>query len=244
MKLSGLPTARWFACTCAVALLIAAGTTLDLRASEPRIAAPPAEAPPEEPLTSLAPTLRPEILRLALQARDCAGRRGLVPMSDLLTVIDYSLPSTQPRLWVFDLGTRRLAFHELVAHGRNSGDNATTRFSNEPGSHQSSLGLFVTEAPYVGRNGYSLRLRGLEPGVNDRALERAIVIHGAPYVSAEAAKHLGRLGRSWGCPAVALHVARRLIDSIKGGSTVFAYYPDTTWLTGSRFLSGCSVNAN
>ncbi len=244
MLLPGLPTTRWFACACVVASLLAAGSPLDLRASGLRVAAPAAEAPLEESLTSLAPTLRPEVLRLALQARDCAGRRRLVPMSDLLTVIDYSLPSTQPRLWVFDLGTRRLAFHELVAHGRNSGDNATTRFSNEPGSHQSSLGLFVTEAPYVGRNGYSLRLRGLEPGVNDRALERAIVIHGAPYVSPETTKQLGRLGRSWGCPAVALRVARRLIDSIKGGSTVFAYYPDTTWLTGSRFLSRCGVSAN
>jgi hypothetical protein len=195
-------------------------------------------------LAGLAPTLRPDVLRLALAAHDCAGRQGLVRMSSLLTVIDYSLPSTEPRLWVFDLAARRLLLEELVAHGRNSGDNETTRFSNEPGSLQSSLGLFVTAEPYVGRNGYSLRLMGLEPGINDRALERAIVVHGAPYVSFHIAKQLGRLGRSWGCPAVPLRVARRLIDAIKGGSTLFAYYPDGDWLTHSRFLSHCSDSAN
>ncbi len=244
MTLSGLPTTRWLASTCTVASLLAAGSTLDLRASAARVAAPTAVAPLEATLTSLAPTLRPEVLRLALQARACAGRQGLVRATDLLTVIDYSLPSTQPRLWVFDLLAQRLVFNELVAHGRNSGDNDTTRFSNEPGSHQSSLGLFVTDEPYVGRNGYSLKLRGLEPGVNDRALERAIVVHGAPYVSSDTARQLGRLGRSWGCPAVALNVARRLIDFIKGGSTVFAYYPDGNWLTRSRFLSRCDASAN
>lgn len=195
-------------------------------------------------LAGLAPTLRTDVLRLALAAHDCAGRQGLVRTSSLLTIIDYSLPSTEPRLWVFDLASRQLLLEELVAHGRNSGDNETTRFSNQPGSLQSSLGLFVTAEPYVGRNGYSLRLLGLEPGINDRALERAIVVHGAPYVSLDTARQLGRLGRSWGCPAVALGVARRLIDAIKGGSTLFAYYPDGNWLARSRFLSRCSASAN
>jgi hypothetical protein len=183
--------------------------------------------------------LRPEVLRMAVEAADCAGSRGLVDSGRLLTVIDYSLPSVEPRLWVVDRESREVLFQELVAHGKNSGDNLTTRFSNTPDSLQTSLGLFSTDDTYVGTNGYSLRLEGLEPDVNDRARARAIVMHGAPYVNAETARKLGRLGRSWGCPAVSLESARRLIDTVKGGTPVFAYYPDKAWLAESRFLNGC-----
>lgn len=190
-------------------------------------------------LGARAATLRPEVLGLALEARACAARQGLVADTRLLTVIDYSLPSTEPRLWVLDVPSRRVVFAERVAHGRNSGDDRATRFSNNPGSLQSSLGLFVTDTTYVGRNGYSLRLHGLELGVNDRAFERAIVMHGAPYVSDAAARVLGRLGRSWGCPALATTVAREVIDLIKGGSALFAYYPDANWLDTSRFAGRC-----
>ena len=154
-----------------------------------------------------------------------------------LSVIDYSRPSTQPRLWVFDLEKARLLFEERVAHGRNTGENLATRFSNATGSYMSSLGAFVTQEAYRGSNGYSLRLQGLEPGFNDKARERAIVIHGAPYVSDALVRSQGRLGRSLGCPAVSTAVARPLIDSIRGGSFVFAYYPDPAWLKQSRLLS-------
>lgn len=189
-----------------------------------------------ETLGREAPGLRPAVLGLALSARENARRAGLVPHPELLTVIDYSLPSTEPRLWVFDLEAKKLLFQELVAHGRMSGENWTNRFSNRPGSEQTSLGLFVTADTYVGQNGYSLRLEGLEAGINDRALERAIVIHGAPYVSRATVAKLGRLGRSFGCPAVSKAVARTLIDTIKGGSAVFAYYPEWSWLARSVFL--------
>src|SRR6185436_14944284 len=144
--------------------------------------------------------------------------------------IDYSLPSTQPRLFTFDLAARKLIFRELVAHGKNSGDNRPTYFSNSPGSLATSLGLFVTADPYIGSNGYSLRLKGLEEGINDMAWDRAIVMHVAAYVSRAAIKALGRLGRSWGCPAVRPQVARKLIDTLRGGSPVFAYYPERDWL--------------
>ena len=174
---------------------------------------------------------------MALDSSGCAAQRGLVKRQELLTVIDYSLPSTQPRLFTFNLATQRIVFRELVAHGKNSGDNETRYFSNSPGSLATSLGLFVTGMPYIGSNGYSLRLRGLEEGVNDRALERAIVMHGASYVSQAISKTLGRLGRSWGCPAVRPQVARKMIDTLKGGSAIFAYYPDQKWLTQSAFLS-------
>jgi L,D-transpeptidase catalytic domain len=164
-------------------------------------------------------------LDAALAAVSRAAMRGEVTRTDVVTIIDYTRPSTEPRLWVLDLVAGRVLYRELVAHGRNSGDNETRYFSNELGSLQSSRGLLVTDATYHGRNGYSLRLRGLDPHVNDRAEARAIVIHGAPYVSADTAARLGRLGRSWGCPAVRLGIARELIDRIKGGSAVFAYAP-------------------
>jgi L,D-transpeptidase catalytic domain len=179
------------------------------------------------------------VFRLAQDAASCAARTTRVGNHRLLTVIDYSRPSTSPRLWVLDLERERVLYEELVAHGRRSGDKLSTRFSNEPGSHQTSLGLFVTADTYVGRNGYSLRLRGLEPGVNDRALERAIVMHGAPYVAPTLEHTRGRLGRSWGCPALRPAVARELIDTIKEGSLVFAYYPDERWLKSSRFIGEC-----
>jgi hypothetical protein len=183
-----------------------------------------------------APGLRAEVLRLALDAAHTANERGLVHRSDVLTVIDYSLPSTQPRLFVFDLVARKLLFRELVAHGRNSGDNRTNFFSNSPGSMATSLGLFVTEDTYIGGNGYSLRLRGLEEGVNDMARDRAIVMHGAAYVSRAAIAALGRLGRSWGCPAVRKEVAKKIINTVRGGSAVFAYYPEKSWLSSSQFF--------
>jgi hypothetical protein len=182
---------------------------------------------------------RLEVMDLAARAFRC-GRDAGVFDGSLLTVIDYSLPSTERRLWVLDLARRRVLFHELVAHGEGSGDNYAVEFSNEPGSRQSSIGMFRTEDVYRGGNGYSLRLAGLEPGVNDLAMERRIVMHGAQYVSARAVNALGRLGRSWGCPALPSGVSGRVIDRIKGGSAVFAYYPDQRWLRTSRFLT-CSV---
>jgi hypothetical protein len=188
------------------------------------------------PLLRQAPGLRANVLSLALTALTNAESRGLVKRDDRLTVIDYSLPSSQPRLFVFDLAAKRLLFRELVAHGRNSGDNRTTYFSNDPGSLATSVGLYVTEDTYFGSNGYSLRLRGLETGFNDMAWDRAIVMHGAAYVSKAAIRALGRLGRSWGCPAVRKEIAGKIIDTIRGGSAVFAYYPEKDWLSSSVFL--------
>jgi hypothetical protein len=181
----------------------------------------------------------PEVLRLALSASQCATASGAVHNPATLTIIDYSKASVEPRLWVLDLRSRALVYEELVSHGQGSGGDRATRFSNQPDSHQTSIGLYVTEQPYVGRNGYSLRLDGLDKGFNDRARERAIVMHGAPYVNVGITKSLGRLGRSHGCPAVRDEVARELIDRVKGGSLLFAYYPDPEWLRSSRFLGNC-----
>ena len=186
------------------------------------------------------PSLDSGVLRLALDAAACARDKGAVNNERLLTVIDYSKPSTEERLWVLDLQSERVLYQELVAHGQGSGENYATRFSNDDGSHQTSLGLFRTADTYVGSNGYSLRLDGLERGVNDKARDRAIVMHGAPYVNPATSKVVGRLGRSWGCPALRPGVARSVIDTIKAGSLVFSYYPDKEWLQTSEFLNGCS----
>ena len=200
---------------------------------------PPARALPDShraqpldrTLTRLAPDADPAVLRLAARALTCASANAR-----RLAVIDYSLPSTQRRLWVFDLARRRLLFEELVSHGRGSGDVQARVFSNSPESHQSSLGLFRTLDSYQGHNGYSLRLEGLEPGINDLAYQRAIVIHGADYVSDAFIERTGRLGRSQGCPAVRREVSRPLIDSIKEDQYLFAYYPDRKWLAESALL--------
>lgn len=182
-----------------------------------------------------------EVLNLALRALSCATTTGAIDAPPTLTLIDYSRPSVEPRLWVFDLATGNLLYKELVAHGRNTGENRSINFSDRLNSRQSSIGLFVTRDTYVGSNGYSLRLDGLEPGFNGSALERAIVMHGAPYVSEEIALRRGRLGRSWGCPALREAVARQVIDTVRGGGVVFSYYPDQTWLDSSRFLTGCAL---
>jgi len=204
-----------------------------------RPAPTPASIPLLAALSAAAPEADPVVLALALRARRCAIDAGPAPR---LAVIDYSRPSTQRRLWVFDLQQARLLYSEYVAHGRNSGENLATRFSNRDGSLQSSLGLFRTAETYEGDNGYSLRMDGLEPGINDRARARALVMHGAWYVDPLQALKQGRLGRSLGCPALRPQVAHALIDSIKQGQLLFAYYPDRDWLSHSRLL-GCGASA-
>jgi len=186
--------------------------------------------------------LSADVLKLALAATACAVESDAVDAPPTLTVIDYSRPSVEPRLWVFDVATGELLFRELVAHGRNTGENFATKFSNQMDSRQTSIGLFVTDDTYVGSNGYSLRLDGLDAGFNDRARARAIVMHGAPYVSEEIAATQGRIGRSWGCPALRAAIASKVINTIQGGGVIFSYYPDQEWLQTSQFLN-CASNS-
>ncbi len=183
-----------------------------------------------------APGLSAQVLDRALAAAATAERRGLVDDPETLTVIDYSLPSTTKRLWVFDLSTGELLFHELVAHGKNSGGNLARSFSNDVDSKATSLGLYVTKGTYIGKNGYSLRLDGLEPGFNDNAYQRAVVVHGASYVSPDFARRIGRIGRSWGCPALDKRVSRQVIDAIKDGNLLYVDYPDPDYLASASLL--------
>ena len=148
-----------------------------------------------------------------------AGRKR-----DVLTLIDFSRPSTEKRLF--------------VSHGKNSGGVYATSFSNEYGSYKSSLGFYLTETTYQGKNGYSLILNGLERGINDRARERAIVMHGAAYADPSVVGKGGRLGRSFGCPAVPQKLTRPIIDAIKGGSVMYIYAETPDYLAHSSVLSG------
>lgn len=146
---------------------------------------------------------------------------------ELLTLIDFSKPSTEERLYVIDMGKGELLYHSLVAHGKGSGDNYATSFGNAPNSHKSSLGFYLTESTYTGRSGYSLVLNGLEKGVNDNARSRGIVMHGADYCDPSMIVTAGRLGRSFGCPALPHSVNAAIIDAIKGGSVLYIYAPDS-----------------
>jgi hypothetical protein len=168
--------------------------------------------------------LRPEVLELALRAHERAVAAHQTT-SPIMTVIDYSLPSRERRLWVLDLGQGTVLARALVAHGRGTGDDIARNFSDAEGSYQSSLGTFVTGATYQGKHGLSLRLRGLDQGLNSHAEARGIVVHAAEYVNEGIVAQLGRLGRSQGCPALNPAVAPRIISLIKGGTVVFSYFP-------------------
>lgn len=144
----------------------------------------------------------------------------------ILSIIDYTKASHRERLFVIDLKNEKLLFTTLVAHGKNSGIHYATRFSNKNRSLMSSPGFYRTAETYFGKHGYSLKLDGLEEGVNDHARERLIVIHGADYVSSDFIKKHGRIGRSWGCPALPLHLTKEVIDLIKDGSCLFIYTKD------------------
>jgi hypothetical protein len=154
----------------------------------------------------------------------------------LLTVIDFTLPSTQKRLWVIDVEKKEIILNSVVAHGRNSGELMAERFSNSPESYQSSVGFYKTAETYQGKHGYSLRLDGLEKGFNDQARARAIVIHGADYAREEFAKITGRLGRSLGCPALPTELSAQIIDLIKDGSLIFIYGKDQNYLSKSELI--------
>jgi hypothetical protein len=169
---------------------------------------------------------------------------SLLSTDTVITIIDYTRPSTEERLYVINLNAKKLMSTSLVSHGKNSGHNRTESFSNKPGSLKSSLLVYVSAETYHGVHGYSLRLTGVEPGVNDSARRRAIVIHGARYVSPEFARRHGRLGRSWGCPALPLGRYREIIDAIKQGTCLFAYFDDESYLRNSVLLNPETANTS
>jgi len=164
------------------------------------------------------------------------GMQQIVGAKPLLSIVDMSQPSTKKRLYVIDLVKRKLLFNTYVAHGRNSGELLPRRFSNTNSSFQSSLGFYKTLGLYQGKHGLSMQLQGLEKGINDNALSRAIVMHGADYVCEDFIRRTGRLGRSQGCPAVSTAECSPIVRTISGGSCLFIYYPDETYLKKSALL--------
>lgn len=160
----------------------------------------------------------------------------LLARESIITIIDYTLPSTEERLLVIDLDSGELLHKSLVAHGRNTGENYAEDFSNNPGSLKSSLGFYVTADDYVGIHGKSLKLSGVDTLYNDKAMSRYIVVHGAWYCSEEFIKKHGRLGRSWGCPVLPLEVSNEIIDLVKNGTCMFVYSDDDEYLENSIYL--------
>lgn len=164
--------------------------------------------------------------------------KGILEKSGLLTIIDFSQPSRNKRLYVLDLLSNKILFNTYVAHGRKSGLEYPTNFSNKLKSNKSSIGFYVTKNTYNGSHGYSMRLQGLDKGFNDKALTRDIVLHGSYYVNKDFLNSNGFMGRSLGCPAIPMGEHEDIIDNIKEGSCFFIYYPDRNYLRHSSVLKG------
>ncbi len=195
--------------------------------------------------TALYNSIRLEELGLSKVAFDYAWKgyeyllnHKKISRSNYLTICDFSQSSLKKRLYIIDIENNKLVTQTYVAHGRNSGGEYANRFSNQPESLQSSLGFYVTASTYIGKHGLSLKIDGVEPGINDKAMMRTIVIHGADYVSAGRAAAGGYMGRSWGCPAVPKQEANSIISTIKNGTCLFIYHPEKEYLLGSKILNG------
>lgn len=161
----------------------------------------------------------------AKKGLDALLEEGRLLNDSIISVIDFSLPSSEKRLFIIDVKNYKVLFNTLVAHGRNTGKEWATSFSNQASSYMSSPGFYVTRETYEGKNGYSLKLEGLERGINDNAYERGIVVHGAPYVCDDFVNSQGYIGRSQGCPAVPVQYSARIINTIKNGTCLFIYHP-------------------
>ncbi|MFA7446469.1 MAG: murein L,D-transpeptidase catalytic domain family protein [Flavobacteriaceae bacterium] len=181
----------------------------------------------------LTETLQFEAFRQAMQGREKIKAKN----KNIITIIDFTLPSTEKRMVVLDLERKQVLFHTIVSHGRNSGEKYATSFSNKHGSYQSSLGFYLTENTYFGGNGYSLRLDGLEKGINDQAKARAVVIHGADYCSEAIIKSTGRLGRSYGCPALPREINEEVINTIKNGTLLYIYADNQEYVANSKYIN-------
>lgn len=181
--------------------------------------------------------LNRKAFELAQKGFEKLKEQGVILNDNIISIVDFSVPSTEKRLYVVDLKNYRVLYSTYVAHGRNSGTVMANSFSNQPSSFKSSLGFYKTLDTYNGKHGYSLRLQGLERGVNDNAYERAIVMHGADYVNPAYIPRLGYIGRSLGCPAVMSKEATPIINTIKNGTCLFIYHPSTAYQNQSSILS-------
>lgn len=177
-----------------------------------------------------------DAMKYALTGYAALNEAGKILQKDIITIVDFSKPSTQERLFVINLRTKSVIAKSLCAHGRNSGEIFAEKFSNNAESYQSSLGFYIANETYDGKHGYSLRLDGEEAGINDNARDRGVVVHGADYVSKSFINNTGRLGRSQGCPALPMDMYQKIISLIKGGSCFFIYHPNNYYRTHSLIL--------
>lgn len=182
------------------------------------------------------PDINPQALLTGMIAYEHAQHLGLVK-KPLLTLVDFTKPSSEKRFWVIDVAHATVDTEALVAHGRESGDNYATHFSDSLSANASSLGVYLTGQPYYGKHGYSMRLYGLDKGFNDTVFQRAVVMHSAWYVSEDMIRKYGRLGRSEGCFALNDAVEPGIVKNIQNGSILVAYADDSAWLSHSKFLS-------
>ena len=180
--------------------------------------------------------LSQQAFEYAMQGFDYLLKAGKLANDRIISIADFSLPSNKKRLFVIDLDNNKVLFNTYVAHGSNSGAEYANHFSNTPESNQSSPGFYETLSTYNGKNGYSLHLEGLEAGINDNANSRAIVMHGADYVSENFIQARGYIGRSWGCPAVPEKMSKPIIDKIKDGTCLFIYTPGANYVNRSKIL--------
>jgi hypothetical protein len=179
-----------------------------------------------------------EVFQLALTGLSKLESAGQLRIPGIITIVDFSQSSTKKRLYVIDLLNKTLLFNTYVAHGRNTGEEYAEHFSNESGTHKSSLGFYITENPAMGATvGLSLIIKGVEKGFNDKAMQRAIIMHGADYATEDFISKHGRLGRSYGCPSVPPDLIKPVSETIKGGSCMFIYHPDSNYLRKSSLLN-------
>lgn len=181
--------------------------------------------------------LSKEVFEMALKGMEKLIQAGVTHKDNVIAIADFNQPSTNKRLYIIDLDTYELKFHTWVAHGKRSGKEMAEHFSNRVSSNQSSPGFYVTGSTYQGKHGYSLRLEGVEKGINDNAGRRAIVIHGAEYVNPNTISKLGYIGRSQGCPAIPMSLHRPVIDQLKDGACLFIYSPTNSYLKNSSLIS-------
>lgn len=181
--------------------------------------------------------LSQEAFNYGLQGYMDLVANGTVNKDQILSIVDFSLPSSKKRLFIIDVISGKLLFNTFVSHGRNSGQEMATQFSNDVNSFKSSLGFFVTSSTYSGEHGYSLRLEGKEAGINDNAYDRSIVMHAASYVNEKVIKKKGFIGRSLGCPAVPPSLHKAIINTIKDGSCLFLYSPDKFYFANSKLIN-------
>ncbi|HYD21444.1 MAG TPA: murein L,D-transpeptidase catalytic domain family protein [Flavipsychrobacter sp.] len=240
------PLRRLFLCVTIASVVLLSGNTVAIEKEKSAVAVNTTENPVTEVYKQIdfsgSESLDYDVFTKAYtgyQNLKAAGK--LNTDKNILTVCDYSLSANKNRMWIIDLNAKKVLLNTWVAHGQGTGEEYARHFSNNEGSHQSSMGFYVTGDTYTGKHGNSMYLHGMDEGYNSAAYERAIVVHGAGYVSKDFIAGTGRLGRSWGCPAVSNELSDTVIETIKDGTCMFIYYPEQKYMETCQWLKNCET---